>query len=175
MWSKISRRGCKRLSRYWSHLEGVNCESLNIKNPVQSALLAWAVMKASHNARKCCETHHNCGASVLYSSTSPSVAILRCSAHKVGEKLSPAQVLHAQNTLMETANSLNISVAGGTALSTILAAAKVGKEEASLTKQPNCFVLIRRKGRCVASGVKAWHGSAEQVLDYLYSNPTSKD
>ena len=49
----------------------------------------------------------------------------------VGEKLSPAQVLHEQNTWVETANSLNISVEGGTPLSTILAAANVGTEEAA--------------------------------------------
>ena len=74
--------------------------------------------------------------------------MLRCSAYKVGEQLSLAQVLHAQNTLMETANSLNISVAGGTPLSTILAAAKVGKEEAAslFDKTAQLLRLDSKKG-----------------------------
>ena len=61
---------------HWSHLEGVNCESLNVKNPVQSEVLARAAMKASLSK-------------------------------SVKKKLL-----------------------------------------ASLTKEPNCFVLNRRKGRC---------------------------
>ena len=64
--------------------------------------------------------------------------------------MSLAQVLYAQNTWVDTANSFNTSVPGGTPLSTILAAAKVGKEKlpASLTKEPKCFVLNRKRGRC---------------------------
>ena len=37
---------------HWSHLGGVNCESLHIKNPVQSALLARAEVKASHDVNR---------------------------------------------------------------------------------------------------------------------------
>ena len=76
----LTRRSSSSLASmgftHWSHLEGVNYESLNIKNPVQSALLTKAVMTASHNARTWQETNYNCGASVLCSSTSPLVAIL---------------------------------------------------------------------------------------------------
>ena len=100
--------------------------------------------------------------------------MLRCSAHKVGEQLSPALVLYAQDSWVET------SVAGGTPLSTIFAAAKVGEEEAAglFDKRAQLLRLESKKGslRSVTSGLKAWHGFAEQVLDLpVYSNPTSKD
>ena len=80
----------------------------------------------------------------------------------VGEKLSPAQVLHAQNSWVETANSFNIAVVGGTPLSTILAAANVGKEEAAglVDKRAQLLRLESKTGslRSVASGFKsvAW-------------------
>ena len=87
--------------------------------------------------------------------------MLRCSSIKVGEKLSPAHVLHAQNTWVETTNSLNISVAGGTPLSTILAAANVCEEEAAslFDKRAQLLRLESKKGslRSIPSGLKAWH------------------
>ena len=64
----------------------------------------------------------------LSSPTSPSEATLRCSANQVGEQLSPAQMLHAQETWVVTANTLTISLAGGTPSNTIHAPAQVDKE-----------------------------------------------
>ena len=97
---------------------------------------------------------YDCRPSVLSSPTSPSVATLRCSAYQVGEQLSPSQVLHAQNTWVVTADS---------------PAAKVDKEAAAsfFDKRAQLLRLESKRGslRSVASGLKAWHGFADLVLD----------
>ena len=98
------------------------------------------------------------------------MSILWRSAYQVGDSLSLAQVLRAQNAWLVTANSLNISLASGTPLSTIQAAAKVGKDVAVclFDKRAQPLRLESKRGslRSVASGLKAWHDFAEQVLDY---------
>ena len=134
---------------HWSHLEGVNCESLHTKNPVQSALLARAVVRASHEGRQIREASYDCGPSVFSLPLSSSVATLRCCANQMGEQLSPAQVLHAQDTWVATASNLNISFAGGTLSSTIRAAAKIDKEEAASLFFKRAPSRVKKEGRCV--------------------------
>ena len=95
---------------------------------------------------------------------------MRRSAYQVGDSLSLAHVLRAQNAWLITANSLDISLASGTPLSTIQAAVRVGQDVAVglFDKRAHLLRLESKRGslRTVVSGLKAWHGFAEHVLDY---------
>ena len=128
---------------HWSHLEGVNCELLNIRNPVTCVVRPKV----------------------------PSVSMIWRSAHQVGDSLSLAQVLRAQNAWLLTAGSLNISLASGTLLSTIQAAAKAGKDVAVsfFDKRDQLLSLESKRGslRSAASGLKAWHGFARDFASQL--------